>query len=66
MPPEYEEWIASLIAAAGLVWGVYLATHNFTSLNDLEVPRDPMYVTAIGVVLWLHAKWRRSVDMRRA
>lgn len=65
MPVEWEERIASLVAAGGLVWGVYLATHNFTSLDNLQAPPDPLYTTMFGVVLWLHAKWRRSVDMRR-
>jgi len=62
----WEERIASLIAAGGLVWFVRLSTVNFTSIDKLPLPMNAIYVTAIGVVLWLHAKWRRSTDVHRA
>jgi hypothetical protein len=62
----WEERISSLIAAAGLIWFVRLATANYTAVDKLVLPMNAIYVTAIGVVIWLHAKWRRSVDIRRA
>jgi hypothetical protein len=65
MPIVWEERIASLIAAGGLVWCVYVGTHNFSSLDNLALPHEPVYTAALGVVIWLHAKWRRSIDMRR-
>jgi hypothetical protein len=62
MPIQWEERIASLIAAGGLGWCVYAATQRFTSIDAVRLPNEAMYTVAIGVVLWLHAKWRRSVD----
>jgi hypothetical protein len=65
MQIRWQERIASLIAAGGLVWGVHTATRHFRSLDHLELNRDAVYVAAFGVVLWLHAKWRRSIDHSR-
>jgi hypothetical protein len=66
MPIHWEERIASLIAAGGMVWFVKLSTQNFTALDKLTLPMNAVYITAMGVVIWLHAKWRRSVDIQRA
>ncbi len=56
-----EERLGSLIAGAGIIWAVYVATHNFAGdwhLQDL-IP-GPLPVCAIGILIWLHAKWRLS------
>ena len=66
MDVVWEERIASLIAAGGLIWFVRLASANYTAVDKLLLPRDAMYVIAIGVVIWLHAKWRRSTNYHRA
>ncbi len=65
MPIRWQERIASLIAAGGLIWGVHTATQHFTSLDKLQLNMDAVYTAVLGIVLWLHAKWRRSLDMRR-
>jgi hypothetical protein len=64
----WEERIASLIAAGGLIWAVRLSTAgvNLTALDRTQLPMNAIYVTAIGVVIWLHAKWRRSTNVHRA
>ena len=62
----WEERIASLVAAGGMIWFVRLSTQNFTALDNLTLPKNAMYVVALGVVLWLHAKWRRSTNVHRA
>ena len=62
----WEERIASLIAAGGLIWCVRQSTQGFTSLDNLTLPLNAVYVVALGVVLWLHAKWRRSTNVHRA
>jgi hypothetical protein len=66
MPIHWEERLASLVAAGGMVWFVKLSTQNFTALDKLTLPMNAVYITAMGVVIWLHAKWRRSVDIQRA
>ena len=65
MPIRAQEWIASLIAAGGLLWGIHAATRSFTSFDNLQLSRDAGYTTLLGIVIWLHAKWRRSLDMRK-
>ena len=68
MDVVWEERIASLIAAGGLIWGVRLATAhvNLSAVDKMALPMNAIYVTAIGVVIWLHAKWRRSTNVHRA
>ena len=57
-----EERLGSLIAAAGTIWAVYVATHDYDSLWRMSImPPGPMEVCALGVLAWLHAKWRRSM-----
>lgn len=57
-----QERFASLIAAAGMIWAVYVATTDYASLLLLQVmPPGPVEVCGLGILLWLHAKWRRSL-----
>ena len=57
-----EERIGSLIAAAGTIWAVYTATQDYTSLLRMQImPPGPVEVCALGILAWLHAKWRRSL-----
>lgn len=56
-----EERLGSLMAAAGIIWAVYVVTHNFAGTWDLQILMPgPLPVCAIGILIWLHAKWRRS------
>ena len=60
---QWEERVASLIAAAGAMWAVYVATADYTNLWRLQfLPPGPLEVCALGVLAWLHAKWRRSTQ----
>ena len=57
-----QERLGSLIAAGGVVWASYAATQNFTGVWQLPpLPPGPLEVGAIGILVWLHAKWRRSL-----
>jgi hypothetical protein len=57
-----EERLGSLIAAAGVIWGVYVATHDYASLWIFDISRPgPLEVCALGILAWLHAKWRSSL-----
>lgn len=59
-----EERFGSLIAAAGTIWAVYVATHDYDSLWRMQImPPGPVEVCAIGILAWLHAKWRRSTKV---
>ncbi len=56
-----EELWASLIAAAGTIWAVYVATTDYDNLWKMQImPPGPVEVCALGILAWLHAKWRRS------
>jgi hypothetical protein len=57
-----EERFGSLVAAAGVIWGVYVATQDYASLWRFDFMRPgPLEVAALGILAWLHAKWRRSL-----
>jgi hypothetical protein len=57
-----EERLGSLVAAAGTIWTVYVATYNYTNLWRLQFsPPGPLETAALGILIWLHAKWRRSL-----
>ncbi len=56
-----EERIGSLIAAGGVIWTVQSAITSAAPFSALTLPRGPLEVCAIGILIWLHAKWRRSV-----
>jgi hypothetical protein len=57
-----EERVGSLLAAAGTVWLVYVATTDFNNMWQMRImPPGPIEICALGILLWLHAKWRRSI-----
>ena len=62
MPVRWEIRIAFLVAAGGLAWAVHAATRHFTSVADLQFPREAMYLSAAGVLVWLHARWRSAMN----
>lgn len=56
-----EERMGSLLAAAGTIWAVYVATVDYSNLWRMQImPPGPVEVCALGILAWLHAKWRRS------
>lgn len=57
-----EERVASLLAAGGMIWAVYVASTDYASLLTLRImPPGPIEVCGLGILAWLHAKWRRSL-----
>lgn len=64
MSVYWETRAASLVAGGGAIWVVYAATAHFTNLATLLLPRGPLETCAIGILIWLHAKWRNSVQLR--
>jgi hypothetical protein len=56
-----ESRIGSLVAAIGIIWAAHVSTQDFTTLNSLlPLPAGPLEVCGVGVLIWLHAKWRKS------
>lgn len=65
MAPTWQERIGALIAAAGLGWGAKVATDDFGTLHHLQLPTGgPLELCALGILLWIYAKYRRSVVLR--
>jgi hypothetical protein len=59
-----EERLGSLIAAGGMIWGAYAATIDYAGVWSLEIVRPgPLELCALGILIWLHAKWRRSTKV---
>ena len=59
-----EERMGSLLAAAGTIWAVYVATVDYNNLWRMQImPPGPVEVCALGILAWLHAKWRRSTKV---
>ncbi|MGA2001140.1 MAG: hypothetical protein ABSG52_14205 [Terriglobales bacterium] len=61
MPIHGEEWIASLIAAAGVSWAIGVAATSMLPAYAMELTVGPLETCAIGILIWLHAKWRRTL-----
>ena len=64
MSVYWETRLASLMARGGTIWVAYAATNHFTTLATLLLPRGPLETCAIGILIWLHAKWRGSTQVR--
>lgn len=59
-----EELLASLIAAGGMIWVAYAMTVDYADLWRFQIlPPGPIEVCGLGVLAWLHAKWRRSMKV---
>jgi hypothetical protein len=47
-----------------MIWGAYAATVDYAGVLSLElIPAGPIEVCALGILIWLHAKWRRSTKV---
>jgi hypothetical protein len=59
-----EQRLGSLITVVGLIWAVQVATRDFAAFTriDLYSP-GPLEIVGLGILIWLHARWRRSVRL---
>jgi hypothetical protein len=58
-----EARLGSLIACGGIIWTAYTATVDYSGLWQFRVLNPgPIEVCAVGILIWLHAKWRRSLE----
>src|SRR5438067_12844494 len=55
-----EERVGSLIGAAGLLWAAQVVSRIGYRADALLRTPGPIEVAAIGILIWLHAKWLRS------
>lgn len=58
---QTETRLGSLIAAAGLIMAAKTGTMQIpTSLGNFSFPPGPLELCGIGMIVWLHAKWRKA------
>jgi len=63
MKIKIEERLGSVIAGAGLIWVAREASKDLlANWQFTQLPTGPLEICAIGILVWLHAKWRRSVQ----
>ncbi|MBI2678404.1 MAG: hypothetical protein HYX28_06455 [Candidatus Koribacter versatilis] len=56
-----EERVGSLTAAGAMFWAAYtIARTGGLRLDSLLHTPGPIEVAAVGILVWLHAKWLRS------
>ena len=52
------------MAGGGIVWIAAIATKQVAAVSGILLPSGPMEICALGILIWLHAKWRGSVRAR--
>jgi hypothetical protein len=65
----WEARLGALIAGGGMIWAARVATLHAQlsgfiavgALSQILNQTGPMEICAVGILLWLHAKWRGSI-----
>jgi len=64
MTPRTEANLGSIVASAGIAWAVYHGTyvaHDIVQgFTAVYLKSGPLEVTAIGILVWIHGKWRSA------
>ena len=64
LPIEIQERMSTLIVVAGMIAAAHAAIGGFSDALQLHLfPPGPLEICALGVLIWLHAKWRRLVKL---
>src|SRR5262245_46720871 len=54
-----EVFLGSMIAGGAAIWAAWIGTANGLNAAVLITDPRPMELLGVGVLVWLHAKWRR-------
>jgi hypothetical protein len=54
--------LGSVLVLGGGFWAAFHIRQYLLNLAPLLMPTGPLELTALGLLVWLHAKWRRSVS----
>ena len=64
MTPRTEANLGSIVASVGIAWAVYHGTyvaHDIVQgFTAVYLKSGPLEVTAIGILVWIHGKWRSA------
>ncbi|HZU22349.1 MAG TPA: hypothetical protein VE998_05915 [Terriglobales bacterium] len=64
-PGRLEAFLGSVVAGAGAIWTAQLFTQaGLTVPGTLTLHSHPIELTGIGILLWLHGKYRKSISVR--
>lgn len=70
MSTRWEKAMGELIGASGLIWGLYHIVYEVHALGQEIDPGflrlGPMQTMLLGLILWLHGRYRQSIDVNRA
>ena len=70
MSTWWEKTMGLLIGSSGLIWGLYHIVYEVHALGQELDPGflrlGPMQTMMLGLILWLHGRYRQSVDVNRA
>ncbi len=62
LPIETQERVSTLIVVAGMIAAAHAMISGLSGLLRFHLfPPGPLEICALGVIVWLHAKWRRMV-----
>ncbi len=61
MSGHLEAQLGSLIAGGGIVWIAVVAAPQLGSASGIVFASGPLEACGVGILIWLHAKWRGSV-----
>jgi len=59
-----EERFGLLTFGGGAIWAAKVETIQISNIVHLLLTPGPLEISAIGLLIWLHAKWRRSVTLK--
>lgn len=63
LPIETQERVSTLIVVAGMIAAAHAIVSGLSGLLRFHLfPPGPLEICALGVLVWLHAKWRRMVN----
>ena len=55
------------MAAGGLIWAVYHGTYQVHDIvqgfTAVYLKTGPLELSAIGILIWLHGKWRKATSV---
>lgn len=67
IPPtngRFEAFLGSVLAGCGAVWTAQVMTQSGLTPGSLTLNSHPVELTGLGLLLWLHGKWRKSTQVR--
>jgi hypothetical protein len=59
-----ETFIGSLMAGGGAIWAAQVASASGFNPSALTLNSHPIELTGIGILIWLHGKYRKATQVR--